>query len=163
MEFRRVLVLSVNAIDLFSDGDEAYLPDAALVADLYDNGSGMPSISNLTIDAFGFGVPGVDDFPRISWGRSRPAAWAMATRSRSFPIPTTSRRFSPPQHPPASPWLPKRFHSPTCWTRATPRSLPCRPPMMARQRTRRASAPQRMGTRPRPSRRLAHLPSSEKG
>src|SRR3546814_3852640 len=54
---------------LFSDGDEDYLPDAALVADLYDNGSGMPNISNLTIDAFGFGVPGVDDFSADQLGK----------------------------------------------------------------------------------------------
>src|SRR3546814_10970965 len=89
--------LSVNAIYLFSDGDEDYLPDAALVADLYDNGSGMPSISNPTIDAFGFVVPGVDAFPRIRWGRARPAASASAPGSRSFTQPKTSRRFSPPQ------------------------------------------------------------------
>jgi len=48
---------SLNFIYFFSDGDEDYVPDASLVADLYDNGSGAPTVSNLTIQAFAIGEP----------------------------------------------------------------------------------------------------------
>src|SRR3546814_18767402 len=53
---------SQNFIFFFSDGGEVYLPPASLVADLYDNGSGAPNISALTIEAFGFGEPGAANF-----------------------------------------------------------------------------------------------------
>src|SRR3546814_9531696 len=66
---------SQNFIFFFSDGGEVYLPPASLVADLYDNGSGAPNISALTIEAFGFGEPGaanfsVDQLGKVETGRS---------------------------------------------------------------------------------------------
>lgn len=60
---------SLNFIYFFSDGDENYLPDASLVADLYDNGGGMPNISNLTIEAFGLGEPGARLFSADQLGK----------------------------------------------------------------------------------------------
>ena len=60
---------SLNFIYFFSDGGEDYLPDASLVADLYDNGSGMPNISNLAIEAFGLGEPGASSFSPDQLGK----------------------------------------------------------------------------------------------
>jgi hypothetical protein len=60
---------SLNFIFFFSDGGDNYLPGASLVADLYDNGSGTPNISNLTIDAFGLGEPGARLFSPDQLGK----------------------------------------------------------------------------------------------
>lgn len=60
---------SLNFIYFFSDGGDDYLPDASLVADLYDNGTGTPNISNLTIEAFAIGEPGASNFSTDQLGK----------------------------------------------------------------------------------------------
>ncbi|MGF1631279.1 MAG: VWA domain-containing protein [Kiloniellaceae bacterium] len=60
---------ALNFVYFFGDGGDDYLPDASLVADLYDNGSGVPNISNLTIEAFGIGTPGTANFSTDQLGK----------------------------------------------------------------------------------------------
>jgi hypothetical protein len=60
---------ALNFIYFFSDGGEEYLPDAALSAELYDNGSGAPIITDLTIEAFAIGQPGAANFSTEQLGK----------------------------------------------------------------------------------------------
>ncbi|WP_340119471.1 VWA domain-containing protein [Pelagibius sp. 7325] len=60
---------ALNFIYLFSDGGEEYLPDAALSAELYDDGSGAPILTDLTIQAFAIGAPGADNFSTDQLGK----------------------------------------------------------------------------------------------
>lgn len=60
---------SLNFIYFFSDGGDRYRPDDSLIADLYDDGSGSPTISNLTIEVFAIGEPGSPEFSIAELGR----------------------------------------------------------------------------------------------
>jgi len=60
---------ALNFIYLFSDGGEEYLPDASLSAELYDDGSGAPIITDLTIEAFAIGEPGAANFSTEQLGK----------------------------------------------------------------------------------------------